>query len=143
MELKIKIKKVHPNAVIPKYSRDGDGAVDLVCVQRKFEWGAFKYYSGIAVEIPEGYVGLLFPRSSISQKNQMMANAVGVIDSNYRGEICAVLKDIDSPRGIFRYEEGDRFAQLMIVPIPKIQFEEVSELSKSNRNTSGFGSSGK
>ena len=97
--------------------------------------------SGIAIEIPDGFVGLVFPRSSIKSTGHRLSNAVGVIDSGYRGSIQAYFDIIDS--SLMYYEVGDRFAQLIILPYPQIEFKEVKELSESERNDKGFGSSGK
>ena len=97
------------------------------------------YGTDLSVEIPEGYVGLIFPRSSISIKDLILANSVGVIDSGYRGEILVRFKRIDLLYANY-YFIGDKIAQLMILPIPYIQFEEVAELSPSKRAEGGFGS---
>lgn len=139
--MNIKIKRLHPNAVIPAYSKHGDAAMDLTVTTT--EWSGTKdfvtYGFGIAVEIPEGYVGLIFPRSSIYKTAQTLTNSVGVIDSGYRGELKAVMtNDAD-----LRYQVGDRAAQIMILPYPKVTFEEVEKLSDSIRGEGGFGSTGK
>lgn len=137
--MRIRVKKVHPNAVLPKYANFGDAAVDLVSV-RKWEddHGNVCYGTGLAMEIPENHVGLLFPRSSISKTNLRLCNSVGVIDSGYRGEI--VLKFDKS--GDKEYEVGDRIGQLMLIPIPSIQFVQVTNLPNSDRGLGGFGSTG-
>jgi len=140
--MKIKIKKLHENAVIPKYAHHGDAAVDLVAVRRwEDDASNMCYGTGLAVEIPEGHVGLLFPRSSVSKTNLRLCNSVGVIDSGYRGEI--MLKF--DRRGFVdnTYDVGDRVGQLMIVPIPSVEYVEVDDLNASVRNTGGFGSSGR
>ena len=130
---------MHENAVVPKYAHFGDAAVDLVAV-RKWEddHGNVCYGTGLAMEIPIHHVGLLFPRSSISKTDLRLANAVGVIDSGYRGE---VIVKFDLSGGIC-YKVGDRIAQLLLVPIPSINFVEVVNLPKSDRDTGAFGSSG-
>jgi dUTP pyrophosphatase len=139
--MKVKIKKLHPDAVIPQYGKPGDAGMDLTTVTE--EWNddnsMVTYDTKLAIEIPEGYVGLLFPRSSISKTILSLANSVGVIDSGYRGSI--MLK--------FRYPEegpvydiGDRVGQLIIMPYPQIEFEEVKELSSTERGEGGFGSTG-
>ena len=102
------------------------------------------YKTGLAMEIPEGYVGLIYPRSSISKTKQMLRNHVGVIDSGYRGEV--ILKfgwfsQAATPDSSV-YDAGDRIAQLMIVPHPKVEFVEVDELSDTDRGDGGFGSTG-
>ena len=139
--MRIKIKRLTEDAVIPKYAHYGDAAVDLVATRRwEDEASNMCYGTGLAIEIPDGYVGLLFPRSSISKTNLRLCNSVGVIDSGYRGEI--MLKF--DRRGFVddTYNVGDRVGQLMILPVPSIQFIEVDELSSSIRNTGGYGSSG-
>ena len=140
--MRIKIKKLTDDAVIPKYAHYGDAAVDLVAV-RQWEDDASNmcYGTGLAVEIPNGYVGLLFPRSSISKTNLRLCNSVGVIDSGYRGEIMLKFDRrgfVDST-----YNIGDRIGQLMILPLPSIQFFEVDDLSSTARDGNGFGSSGR
>lgn len=140
--MRIKIKKLTEDAVIPKYAHYGDAAVDLVAVRQwEDKTSNMCYGTGLAIEIPDGYVGLLFPRSSISKTNLRLCNSVGVIDSGYRGEI--MLKF--DRRGFVddTYNVGDRVGQLMILPLPSIQFFEVDDLSSTARNSNGFGSSGR
>jgi len=141
-ELKVKIKRLVPEAIIPKYANTGDAGLDLVATKREWKIDYYKYNTGISVEIPEGYVGLVFPRSSIYKKGLRLANSVGVIDSGYRGEIKAIFEydDFDT---CTPYEVGERIAQLIILPYPKVTFEEVDSLSNSIRSYGGFGSTGK
>jgi dUTP pyrophosphatase len=144
--MKVKIKKLHPNAVIPKYAKPGDAGMDLYVADFEFVLDedledyrvGLKIDSGIAVEIPEGYVGLVFPRSSIKSTGNRLSNSVGVIDSGYRGSIKAYFDVIDQE--LEDYTIGDRFAQLIIIPYPQIEFEEVEELSTTERGSGGFGS---
>lgn len=149
--MKIKIKRLSKNAVLPVKAHASDAGFDLTATSRTLdEHGAFVYGTGIAVEIPDGYVGLVFPRSSIAKKDIILSNCVGVIDSGYRGEIMAKFKPAEKFNcGIYKidnkfhkYEVGERIAQLIIMPIPEIEFEEVEELSDSERGTGGYGSSG-
>ena len=137
--MRIRVKKLHQDAVIPRYAHFGDAAVDLVAT-RKWEddHGNVCYGTGLAMEIPENHVGLLFSRSSVPKTNLRLANAVGVIDSGYRGEV--MLKFDKS--GDKQYEPGDRVGQLMLVPIPSIQFVQVVNLPQSDRGLGGFGSTG-
>lgn len=140
--MKVKIKRLDKRAVIPKYAKDGDAGLDLTATAYKVnEKGQYIYTSDLALEIPDGYVGLLFPRSSICKKDLEMTNSVGVIDSNYRGPIKSVFNPTCEDPEI--YELGERFAQLIIIPYPKIEFEEVEELSETNRGIGGYGSTGK
>lgn len=141
----VKIKKLDPNAIIPQYAHNGDAGMDLVATRMWIdEQGNICYGTGIAMEIPMGFVGLVFPRSSIAKKQLVLSNAVGVIDSIYRGEILAKFKTTTNlplrESGI--YQVGERIAQIIIVPYPKIEFEEVAELSETERQDGGYGSSG-
>ena len=146
--MKLKIKKLHEGAKVPSYSKEGDAGLDFTAVEiSRDNVGNITYHTGLAVEIPQGYVGLLFPRSSISKKQQFLTNCVGVIDSGYRGEIMAKFKPVmgtyDTILDLFEsneYQVGDKIVQLIILPYPQIEFEEVEELSSSERGHGGFGS---
>ena len=145
--MKIKIKKLHPDAVIPTYAKSGDAGMDLTAVNVRFESSYIAYQTGLAFEIPEGHVGLLFPRSSNSKKQLLLTNSVGVLDSGYRGEVEFRFKITGNgvvPEGdLDIYTIGDKIGQIMILPYPQIEFEEVNELSETERGSGGFGSSGK
>lgn len=138
--MQVKIKKLNPNAVIPSYAKVGDAGMDLVITDIKGE-NTFDitYGFGISMEIPEGFMGLVFPRSSIRKTDLVLSNAVGVIDSGYRGEIQATFKKT----GLQKYEIGDRGAQIIIMPHPIVDFVEVEELTNTERGEGGFGSTGK
>jgi dUTP pyrophosphatase len=141
----VKIKKLVENAVIPAYSKKGDAGLDLTAVSVSFEKNYVSYKTGLAVEIPEGFVGLLFPRSSNSKMDLILTNSVGVIDSGYRGEIELRYKLVSNgvtPSIVGTYNIGDRVGQLIIIPYPSIEFQEVTELSTTERNTGGYGSTG-
>lgn len=139
--MKVKIKKINANAVIPKYAKPGDAGLDLTATSE--EWNGdntmVTYGTGLAVEIPEGYVGLLFPRSSVSKTSLDLTNCVGVIDSGYRGEIMFKFRYLQE--GMI-YDVGDRIGQLIIMPYPQVEFEEVEDLSSTERGEGGFGSTG-
>lgn len=139
MALNIKIKKLHKDAVIPTKAHATDAGCDLYATSCHYDNGLIIYGTGIAVEIPEGYVGLVFPRSSIANTHLTLSNSVGVIDSGYRGEVMAKFRK-GGTRG---YNVGDRIAQLIILPYPEVVFEEAEELSESDRGTGGYGSSGR
>ena len=144
--MKVKIKKVHSNAVIPSYAKSGDAGLDLVATTIISETlGSITYGLGIALEIPEGFVGLVFPRSSIRKTNLQLSNSVGVIDSGYRGELQATFNKIQGIDNVERenYKVGDRVCQIMIIPHPTIELNEVNELSNTERGEGGFGSTGK
>ncbi len=141
--MKVKIKKLHADAVAPKFGKPGDAGADLVATSIKTTRPRQVVYgTGLAVEIPEGMVGLVFPRSSVRDKDLIMSNSVGVIDSGYRGEIMVTfnMSDIE-PFTI--YDIGDRIAQLIIMPVPLIEYMIVDELSETERGTGGHGSTGK
>jgi dUTP pyrophosphatase len=142
--VKVSIKKLSPDAVIPTYSKDGDAGMDLTAVSKEITDDYISYKTGLSFEIPKGYVGLLFPRSSNSKKDLLLTNSVGVIDSGYRGEVELRFKTIPNGKleNISTYNVGDRVGQIMILPYPKIQFVETDKLSETERGDGGFGSSG-
>lgn len=140
--MKVRFKRLAASAVIPSYAKPGDAGLDLTAVSVVSSSGSqISYGTGLAVEIPEGYVGLIFPRSSIRKYELELSNSVGVIDSGYRGEIQFTFNKtngLDSKS----YEIGDRIGQLMILPYPMIEIEEAEELTDTVRGEGGFGSSG-
>jgi dUTP pyrophosphatase len=158
--MQIKFKKLTPEAVIPQRANPTDAGLDLVAtsmeVKKRDEWHTdgspraeenceasyIEYGTGLAVEIPEGYVGMLFPRSSITKKEKMLKNSVGVIDSGYRGEIKARFMVLDHGVEAYNYSVGDKIAQLLIVPIALPEPVEADELSDTSRGEGGFGSTG-
>jgi dUTP pyrophosphatase len=165
--MKVKIKKVRESAFLPTKAHDTDAGYDLYADTKCHDDdGNVVYGTGVAVEIPKGYVGLVFPRSSIAKQDILLSNSVGVIDSGYRGEIMAKFKPthiaanpiklwwqahvlnkktldlVQSSIHRNEYEIGDRIAQLIIMPYPEVEFEEVNELSNSDRGVGGYGSSG-
>ena len=137
--MKVKVMKLDAGAKIPKYAKKGDAGMDLYAVSESYDdHGNYIYGTGLAMEIPKGYVGLIFPRSSISKTAHSLRNAVGVIDSGYRGEI--MMKYSINTHNSPVYKIGERVAQIIILPYPEIEFEEVHELSKTERGKGGFGS---
>ena len=144
--MQVRIKKLNENAVIPSYAKNGDAGMDLIATsiigEEPFQ---ITYGLGIALEIPKGFVGLVFPRSSIRKTRLQLSNSVGVIDSGYRGELQATFNKIHTTIENQKndYKVGDRVAQIMIIPHPDIQFEEADELSDTERGEGGFGSTGK
>lgn len=145
----VKIKKLNENAVIPSYAHDTDAGLDLVATSYEYkdDIKCHVYGTGLAFEIPKGYVGLIFPRSSNRKTESYLTNHVGVIDSGYRGEVMFSFKTRDFKEGEIQqlnkpYEIGDRVGQLIIMPYPKIKFVEVDELSDSDRGENGHGSTG-
>ncbi len=138
----VKVKKLDPNAVIPTYSKDGDAGMDLTITNIKENTTfSISYGFGIAMEIPKGYVGLVFPRSSVRNQDLILSNCVGVIDSGYRGELQATFKKTQGLDSM-SYNVGERGAQIVILPYPQIRMVESNELSNTERGEGGFGSTG-
>ena len=151
--MKVNVKKLNSNAVLPTYAKHGDAGMDLTATSKSYdEHGNVVYGTGLAFEIPTGYVGLLFPRSSNTKKDLILGNSVGVIDSGYRGEVVFKFKAIDTQylqdgkltflkRDFMKeYNVGDRIGQIIIMPYPQIEFNLVDELSTTDRGVGGFGS---
>lgn len=144
--MKVKIKRLVSEAVMPRRAHASDAGWDLVAVSRKVDAdGAVVYGTGLAMEIPEGYVGLVFPRSSVAKKDLVLSNCVGVIDSGYRGEVMAKFKLLDplvKHDEYHWYDIGDRIAQIVIMRLPEVEMVESEDLSESDRGEGGYGSTG-
>ena len=145
--MEIRFKRLSDKAIMPIRAHIGDAGVDLTATKITTELNEVNqllicYHTDLAVEIPEGYVGLLFPRSSIYTKSLQFTNSVGVIDSGYRGELMVKMRSTtDVVPGI--YKEGERFAQLVILPVSSdYTITEAAELTETDRSTDGFGSTG-
>ena len=140
--IKVKIKRLSENAKLPTKAHPTDAGYDLYAASTSVDKNYnIVYGTGIAVEIPDGYVGLVFPRSSIANKAIMLTNSVGVIDSDYRGEVMVALHNDSS--SIQHIDAGDRIAQLIFHRcVYSDGFEEVEELSDTIRGEGGFGSTG-
>jgi dUTP pyrophosphatase len=137
--MKVNVKKLDSNAVLPTYAKHGDAGMDLTATSKSYDSHANVCYgTGLAFEIPHGYVGLLFPRSSNTKKDLILGNSVGVIDSGYRGEVVLKFKMLIGSDG--DYEIGDRIGQIIIMPYPQVEFNLVDELSTTDRGVGGFGS---
>lgn len=140
--MEVKVKKLSPNAVMPSYSKDGDAGMDLtITSQISNTTFDVSYGFGLAMEIPKGFVGLVFPRSSIRDTDLLLTNSVGVIDSGYRGEIQATFRKTNGLDSL-KYNIGDRGAQIIILPYPKITFINSDSLSETDRGEGGYGSTG-
>lgn len=143
---KINIKKLNENAVIPTYGSEFSAGADLYALADETiviePHATVLVHTGVAMEIPTGYVGLIFARSGLATKRALApANKVGVIDSDYRGEIMVALHNhSEEPKTI---ENGERVAQLVLVPYISADFDEVDELSDTVRGEGGFGSTGR
>lgn len=142
--MKVNIKKLNEKAIIPKYAKPGDMGMDVVATDYEFipEYQCHVYHTGLAFEVPEGYGMLCFPRSSNRKTGAYLTNSVGVLDSGYRGELLLCYKNRDPQDLNPPYKIGDRVAQLVIIPYPLIEFNEVDELSSTERGEGGFGSTG-
>lgn len=145
----IRIERMHYQAIVPTYATDGSGCFDLYAAEavdtlygRQSVDPIATFHTGWAFEIPPGWAMLIFSRSGHGFKNDVrLSNCVGVIDSDYRGEVLVKLRN-DEPFNPFDVKAGDRIAQAGIVRLPRVSFLEVDELSKTNR-MGGFGSTGK
>ena len=143
----LKVKRLHADAKLPTYATEGSGAFDFYTPYNVYpsqlqQGKACLVPLGIAVEVPKGYVLKLYLRSSTAKNTPMrMANAVGIIDSDYRGEI-GVLLDTLKEYGE-GYLKGERICQGILEKVPKVKFVEVDELSGTSRGAGGFGSTGK
>lgn len=143
----MKIKRVQEDAVLPTYGTEGSGALDFYAAEDVTVWDerTYRVGLGVALEVPVGYVLQLVPRSSMGVDTPLrMPNSMGVIDSDYRGEVAAIYVN-DETKGMIPYQinKGDRIAQGYLVPTPKINLVEVEELSDTARGDNGFGSTGK
>lgn len=147
----VKVKKLVEEAAIPSYAKPGDAGLDLTAVSYEYDRDndCHIYGTGLAFEIPEGHVGLIFPRSSNRKTDAYMCNHVGVVDSGYRGEVMVSFKirdkfkDNEIPQILKPYDIGHKIAQLIILPYPIINLVKVDELSKTERGEGGHGSTGK
>ena len=143
--MELKFKKLNEKAVLPTRSHDTDAGLDLTTYGFTQEVDAsgklvLVYHTGLAVEIPEGYIGLLFMRSSVASKSLLLTNAVGILDSGYRGEIMGKFK-ITTDAIPTVYQEGERVMQLIVMPYPQVEPIFVEELSDGDRGEKGYGSS--
>ena len=151
--MKVNVKKLDSNAVTPTYAKHGGAGMDLTAISKEYdEHGNVCYGTGLAFEIPNGFAGFLFPRSSNTKKDLILGNSVGVLDSGYRGEVVLRFKAIDTQylqdgkltflkRDFMKeYNIGDRIGQIVIMPVPQIEFNVVDELSTTDRGVGGFGS---
>lgn len=147
--MKLKIKKLHPDAIVPKYATAGAGCFDLHAINVKVPTtvntgGPVTFDTGLSFEIPEGWMMLIFSRSGTGfVKDTRLANAVGCIDSDYRGQVRVKLTRDPSNNEILVVSNGDRIAQAALFQVPQVEFELVEELSSTERGTGGFGSTGK
>ncbi len=143
MSVDVRFKKLDSKARVPSYGSASAAGADLYALGGAvLEPGqTLLIHTGIALEIPEGYAGLIYARSGLATKRGLApANKVGVIDADYRGEIMVSLHNHSSE--LQTVEEGERIAQLVVTPFLRVEFNEVSDLSDTDRGAGGFGSTG-
>ena len=145
MVLEIPVLSLDDNIELPEYAYPGDAGVDLrSSIDVVLEPGErVTIPCGVAIALPRGYAGLVLPRSGLAAKHGIsIVNAPGLIDSGYRGEICAILVNLDRSEA-FEVHRGDRIAQLVVVAVPKASLVSVALLDDTERGSGGFGSSGR
>jgi dUTP pyrophosphatase len=144
--MEIAVQVLHPDAVTPSYAHDGDAGCDLVAVESRTlapNGGRALVPTGLSVAIPEGFGGFVLPRSGLASRHGVTcANAPGLIDPGYRGEVIVALVNLD-PEHEYVVHAGDRVAQLVVAPVESAVFRVVAELPPAGRGTGGFGSTGR
>lgn len=140
--MKIKFKRLHPEAVAPKRAHAHDAGWDLTALHVSYdpELKIYVIHTGIGLSIPPGFVGLIFPRSSARNYSLILANCVGVIDAGYIGDISFSFRPVDGNGEL--YKKGDRIGQIVILPLPAVEMEETDDLGETARGTKGHGSTG-
>lgn len=141
--MKVKFVKLHEDAVEPKKAYSTDVGFDVTAIDmnivEKEDYGYIEYDTGIAVTPPEGYFVMAVPRSSLSKTGLILANSVGIIDPDYNDSIKLRFKYVSGSK---YYGVGDKIGQLIILPLPQVEFEEVELLDDTDRGLGGFGSTG-
>jgi len=143
ISMQLKIKKLHPDAIVPTYAHEGDAGMDLYCVEEikvPANGGRASIKTGLAFEIPHGYVGLIWEKSGLSHKHGLKTFG-GVIDAGYRGELTISLINLSPDDYLF--EKSHKIAQMLIQPIIIPEIIEADSLSETSRGEGGFGSTGK
>lgn len=141
--MKLKIKRLTKTAKLPTYGTDGAAGMDVYADEDKFLYPGetVLLHTGIAMEIPQGYVGLLVPRSGLSlSTNLRQPNCVGVIDCDYRGEVRGMFENTGDD--VVKIEKGMRFAQMLVVPYMHCEIEDALDIGETDRGEGGFGSTG-
>lgn len=139
--MKLQIKKVHPDAKIPKYAHPGDAGFDMYALEETTIEGNAQILvrTGIAMAIPDGYVGLVWDKSGLSVK-QGLKTLAGVIDAGYRGEVSLGMSNQRSTP--YTFKKGDKVAQMLIQKVDRVEFQEVEALDETSRGEGAFGSTG-
>jgi dUTP pyrophosphatase len=142
--MQVQIKKIHPDAVVPKYQTAGAAGVDLCSIEDVSigEGDKALVATGLSMAIPHGWEGQVRPRSGLAAKSALtVLNSPGTIDSDYRGEVKVIL--VNHGHGVFHVRKGDRIAQMVFAPVAQAEFAEVEDLESTGRGAGGFGSTGK
>ena len=152
------LKKLDPSAVVPSRAKEGDAGFDLVAIDDGVvdSEGFIQYRTGLSIDPPQGYHTEIWPRSSISKYDLVLANSIGLVDNGYRGELLVRFKPtlrfaqtkegeiyVILPKPVKKYKKGDKIAQLVITETVESSFTEMQELTASARGSGGFGSSGR
>lgn len=140
-KVKLKIKKLHPDAIMPHYAHEGDAGLDLYAVEDVILWPGERVAvsTGLSIELPIGYVSLIWDKSGLALKEGIKTMA-GVCDANYRGEYKVVL--LNTTIQYYYIKKGEKIAQVLIQPVIQAEIEESQELSETTRGQGGFGSTG-
>lgn len=138
----VKIRKVHPDAVLPKRAHPTDAGMDVTAISMEMTEDYIEYDTGLQFQLPPGYVMLIFPRSSNSKKDLLMCNSVGVLDAGYTGNLKFRFKLTTDGYTEKIYNPGDKIGQIIILPYPEINFIETEEFDETDRGSGGFGSTG-
>ena len=138
----VKIRKVHPDAVLPQRAHPTDAGMDVTAISMEMTEDYIEYDTGLQFQLPAGYVMLIFPRSSNSKKDLLLCNSVGVLDAGYTGNLKFRFKLTTEGYTEKIYNPGDKIGQIVILPYPEINFIETEEFDETDRGSGGFGSTG-
>lgn len=136
----VKIRKVHPDAVIPFRAHATDAGMDVIAISMEMTEDYVEYDTGLQFQLPEGYAMLIFPRSSNSKKDLLLCNSVGILDAGYTGNLKLRFKLMTEGYTEKIYNPGDKVGQIMIIPYPEINFIETEVFNETERGDEGFGS---
>ena len=136
----VKIRKVHPDAVIPFRAHATDAGMDVTAISMEMTEDYVEYDTGLQFQLPEGYAMLIFPRSSNSKKDLLLCNSVGILDAGYTGNLKLRFKFTTEGYTEKIYNPGDKVGQIMIIPYPEINFIETEVFNETERGDGGFGS---
>ena len=136
----VKIRKVHPDAVIPFRAHATDAGMDVIAISMEMTEDYVEYDTGLQFQLPEGYAMLIFPRSSNSKKDLLLCNSIGILDAGYTGNLKLRFKLTTEGYTEKIYNPGDKVGQIMIIPYPEINFIETEVFNETERGDGGFGS---